>query len=338
MVKVNNTYSQLKEVILGKVSYDFIKHLPASKQRKVEYILKQTEEDLEEIQSILEKENIKVLRPETKLEYDREIKTPLWSEIGLRYPLAPRDIFLVIGDTIIETASVSRYRYFEHWAYKDLMIDYFKKGAKWISMPAPLLGDQTYDIDEEIYTTNYEPLLEAAGVIQHDADILVSTCVTSNSLGIQWLKNTLGNNYRYHELNNKFPGHLDAHICIVRPGLIATYHKKEDFPDYFKDWEFMDLFSTLDVDISKSQEFIHDNLQDDDHLNTNLICNLLSINEHKLLLYDHHKENKKLLDTFERYDIEPVFIPFKYCHFFNQGITCITLETYRDDTLIRQEV
>lgn len=330
MVKVNNTYSQLKEVILGKVSYDFIKHLPASKQRKVEYILKQTEEDLEEIQSILEKENIKVLRPETKLEYDREIKTPLWSEIGLRYPLAPRDIFLVIGDTIIETASVSRYRYFEHWAYKDLMIDYFKKGAKWISMPAPLLGDQTYDIDEEIYTTNYEPLLEAAGVIQHDADILVSTCVTSNSLGIQWLKNTLGNNYRYHELNNKFPGHLDAHICIVRPGLIATYHKKEDFPDYFKDWEFMDLFSTLDVDISKSQEFIHGNLQDDDHLNTNLICNLLSINEHKLLLYDHHKENKKLLDTFERYDIEPVFIPFKYCHFFNQGITCITLETIRE--------
>jgi len=330
MVKVNNTYSQLKEVILGKVSYDFVKHLPASKQRKVEYILKQTEEDLEEIQSILEKENIKVLRPETKLEYDREIKTPLWSEIGLRYPLAPRDIFLVIGDTIIETASVSRYRYFEHWAYKDLMIDYFKKGAKWISMPAPLLGDQTYDIDEEIYTTNYEPLLEAAGVIQHDADILVSTCVTSNSLGIQWLKNTLGNNYRYHELNNKFPGHLDAHICIVRPGLIATYHKKEDFPDYFKDWEFMDLFSTLDVDISKSQEFIHDNLQDDDHLNTNLICNLLSINEHKLLLYDHHKENKKLLDTFEKYDIEPVFIPFKYCHFFNQGITCITLETIRE--------
>lgn len=330
MVNVNNTYSQLKEVILGKVSYDFVKHLPDSKQRKVEYILKQTEEDLEEIQSILEKENIKVLRPETKLEYDREIKTPLWSEIGLRYPLAPRDIFLVIGDTIIETASVSRYRYFEHWAYKDLMIDYFKKGAKWISMPAPLLGDQTYDIDEEIYTTNYEPLLEAAGVIQHDADILVSTCVTSNSLGIQWLKNTLGNNYRYHELNNKFPGHLDAHICIVRPGLIATYHKKEDFPDYFKDWEFMDLFSTLDVDISKSQEFIHDNLQDDDHLNTNLICNLLSINEHKLLLYDHHKENKKLLDTFEKYDIEPVFIPFKYCHFFNQGITCITLETIRE--------
>ena len=330
MVNVNNTYSQLKEVILGKVSYDFVKHLPASKQRKVEYILKQTEEDLEEIQSILEKENIKVLRPETKLEYDREIKTPLWSEIGLRYPLAPRDIFLVIGDAIIETASVSRYRYFEHWAYKDLMIDYFKKGAKWISMPAPLLGDQTYDIDEEIYTTNYEPLLEAAGVIQHDTDILVSTCVTSNSLGIQWLKNTLGNNYRYHELNNKFPGHLDAHICIVRPGLIATYHKKEDFPDYFKDWEFMDLFSTLDVDISKSQEFIHDNLQDDDHLNTNLICNLLSINEHKLLLYDHHKENKKLLDTFEKYDIEPVFIPFKYCHFFNQGITCITLETIRE--------
>ena len=56
MVNVNNTYSQLKEVILGKVSYDFVKHLPASKQRKVEYILKQTEEDLEEIQSILEKE------------------------------------------------------------------------------------------------------------------------------------------------------------------------------------------------------------------------------------------------------------------------------------------
>lgn len=330
MIKVNNTYSQLKELILGKISYDFVKHLPEHKQKKIEYILKQTEDDLEEIQSILEKQNIKVLRPERKIEYDREIKTPLWSEIGLRYPIAPRDIFLVVGDTIIETASTSRYRYFEHWAYKDLMIDYFKQGAKWIAMPSPILGDESYDIDEDIYTTNYEPLLEAAGVIQHDNDILVSTCVTSNSLGIQWLKNTLGNNYRYHEMSYKFPGHLDAHICIVRPGLIATYHKKEDFPEYFKDWEFIDLVSTLDREISRSQEFIHENLQDDDHLNTNLICNLLSINENKLLLYDHHKDNKQLLDTFEKYDIEPIFVPFKYCHFFNQGITCITLETIRE--------
>jgi len=328
MINVNNTYSQLKEVILGKVSFDFVKHLPENKQAKVEYILKQTEEDLEVIQSTLEKEGVKVLRPTTEIQYDKEIQTPLWKELGLRYPLTPRDIFLVVGNTIIETSPISRFRYFEHWAYKDIMIEYFKNGANWLSMPKPLLGDQSYDVDETVYTSNYEPLLEAASVIQHDGNLFVSTQVTSNKLGVQWLKNTLPN-YTIHEMGKQFVGHLDAHTCIIRPGLIATYHKKEEFPAYFNDWEILDLDTSVDTNISKEQEFIHDNLQDDDHANTHLTVNLLSINENKLLLYDHHKENRKLLDKFEKNEIEPVFIPFKYSHFFNQGITCITLETIR---------
>ena len=331
ILEVNNTYSQLKEVLLGDISFDFLKHLPSYKQHKVEYILKQTQDDFLDIQSTLEAEGVKVYRPSNVLRYDNKIQTPLWTELGSRYPMAPRDIFLIVGNTIIESAPISRFRYFEHWAYKDIMIDYFKSGAKWVSMPKPLLGEESYHIDTSIYTTNYEPLLESASVIQHNKDIFVSTQVTSNELGIRWLQDVLGNEYTIHKMGKQFVGHLDAHMCIVRPGLIATYHSKKDFPKYFKDWEFINL-DTIDTEISKQQQFIHDNIQDDDHENTNLLVNLLSINEHKLLLYDHHKNNKKLLQQFDKYEIEPVFIPFTYCHFFNQGITCITLETYRDDT------
>ncbi|MCW7550954.1 hypothetical protein OO184_24260 [Photorhabdus sp. APURE] len=58
----------------------------------------------------------------------------------------PRDVLLVIGDDIIECPLVWRSRYFETAAYKTLLKDYFKQGAKWSSGPKPQLIDEQYNL------------------------------------------------------------------------------------------------------------------------------------------------------------------------------------------------
>ena len=81
---------------------------------------------------------------------------------------------------------------------------------------------------------------------------------------------------------------------------------------------------------SQAQTFYDDKLQDDDFDNTVLGINILSVNTDTIMLDDHLRNNTYLQQQLERYRIEPIFVPMTYAHFFNQGLTCITLDTVRD--------
>lgn len=68
----------------------------------------------------------------------------------------PRDLLLVIGEEIIESPMAWRCRFFEYRAYRTLLKEYFKAGAKWTTPPKPLMCDELYD--EVLLTLNVEPL------------------------------------------------------------------------------------------------------------------------------------------------------------------------------------
>ena len=57
----------------------------------------------------------------------------------------PRDILTVIGDEIIEAPMDWRCRFFEYRAYRPLMKEYFRNGARWTTAPKPLIRDELYD-------------------------------------------------------------------------------------------------------------------------------------------------------------------------------------------------
>ena len=57
----------------------------------------------------------------------------------------PRDILMVVGDEIIEAPMAWRSRFFEYRAYRPLLKEYFKRGAKWTTAPKPLMSDDLYD-------------------------------------------------------------------------------------------------------------------------------------------------------------------------------------------------
>lgn len=61
------------------------------------------------------------------------------------YAAMPRDILMVVGNEIIEAPMAWRARFFEYRAYRPLIKEYFKKGAKWTTAPKPTMADELYD-------------------------------------------------------------------------------------------------------------------------------------------------------------------------------------------------
>lgn len=61
------------------------------------------------------------------------------------YAAMPRDILIVVGDEIIEAPMAWRSRFFEYRAYRPLLKEYFKRGAKWTTAPKPFMSDELYD-------------------------------------------------------------------------------------------------------------------------------------------------------------------------------------------------
>src|SRR5262245_29922974 len=100
-------------------------------------------EDLAEFIDILEARGIVVRRPEM-LNTVPETRTPAWSA-PMGHAMMPRDLFLVLGDEIIETPSMMRSRYFEGDLYKELFTEYFKQGARWTVAPKSRLLDRNFD-------------------------------------------------------------------------------------------------------------------------------------------------------------------------------------------------
>ena len=99
-----------------------------------------------------------------------------------------RDILLVIGDEIIEAPMAMRARFFEYRAYRPLIKEYFKRGARWTAAPKPQMSDELYnhnypfsDEQERLkltsegkgMTTEFEPCFDAADFMKAGKDIFV---------------------------------------------------------------------------------------------------------------------------------------------------------------------
>ena len=196
-----NEWDPLEEVIVG---HPDLAHVPpfsvevkasASKkhwdfhkdnQRKpypAESVRKASEE-IEELCRILEHEGVTVRRPE-KVDFGKEYTTPDFTSTGM-YAAMPRDILMVVGEEIIEAPMAWRSRFFEYRAYREIIKDYFRRGAKWTTAPKPQMSDDLYDMEYpmrsiedrhklaaqgKFVTTEFEPCFDAADFIRAGKDI-----------------------------------------------------------------------------------------------------------------------------------------------------------------------
>ncbi len=219
-----NEWDLLEEVIVGRLdgavvppfhvsvtynrphSASWLHRLTAGR-RYPRWMARRAQTELDGFVRLLEAEGVFVRRPEP-IDQRRRVRTRLWSSRG--FCLAcPRDLYLVVGDEIIETPSCWRSRHFEGDAYRTLFKEYFVNGARWTAAPWPQLPDELFDAGYRVpepgetirYITNeFEPVFDAADIARCGRDLFITRSNATNEAGIRWAREPVqpADAYRHH--------------------------------------------------------------------------------------------------------------------------------------------
>jgi len=339
-----NEWDQLEEVIVGNPlrarfpTADLSTRLAEFPDRSLadipqgpfpQQIIDETEEDLDAFVEVLQGEGVTVKRPET-WPHEKTFSTIHWESEGY-YNYCPRDVMLVIGDSIIETPNVIRSRSQETFSYRSLLMDYLKSGAKWYSAPRPMLLDSLFDVDmNKPMPRNDEPAFDAANVLRLGQDLIYLVSATGNELGGQWLQTMLGDEFRVHFLKDVYYGsHIDSSFVALRPGLMLCSPARvndDTLPEVLKQWEViysppMENTGGFDADyLSKSigSKWID--------------MNLFSINPN-LVVVD--RDQTALIKLLEKQGLDVIPMKLRHSKMLGGGYHCVTLDTRRKGTMQR---
>ena len=335
MTYSTNDWSQLEEVIVGTASNSLIPRAENSVRNfmyaKLELseidkftgpydvkIIDETNEDLENLCLKFSELNVKVYRP-SEFPHFKEIKTPEWSNTGWSN-YCPRDVLLVLGDTIIEVPSPMRSRIFEVHSYHDILYQKFLKGAKWISAPRPRITDDCFQFTDLSISTlkNTEILFDAPNILRLNNDLLYQISNSGNFLGYQWLCSTFPN-YKVHLEEKSYSGaHLDSTILPLREGLVLFNSNRvtaNNYPKIFEKWD--KIFFNDIVDVKSDVKGISSSA---------IGLNLLSINENLVILDENQLP---LIKTLAKYKIESIPMKLRHSRILGGGFHCVTLDIKR---------
>lgn len=252
-----NDWDNLKEIIVGTADFATIPipNISVLKCQFPEYeeeyiknfsgfypqqIIDEQNEDLDTLAKCLVSLGIKVHRPDTSWAKE-EFKSPSWFGKNWHY-YSPRDLHLIVGDTIIETPSPIWNRQFEAWGYRQIFTDLWKRGYKWLKAPTPILENRNYKDNTKGVPSlnNFEILFEAANCVRVNNDIIYQVSNTGNWLGAEWLQSILPE-FKIHAYDSIYSyAHLDSTILPLREGLVlynASRVNEENEPEIFKSWK-----------------------------------------------------------------------------------------------------
>ncbi len=287
-------------------------------------VVEETAEDLEVLANTLSKLGINVRRPQAK-KTDKEFGTAEWRSNGL-YNYCPRDVILAVGDQLIESPCPIRARYFEVFAYREILLDCLKKGARWISAPRPELCDELYTEPnpDKICLTELEPIFDAANVLKVGRDILYLVSNTGNKLGGEWLQTILGPQYKVHFCHDLYlHTHIDTTITLVRPGLVVLNPERvneQNMPAIFKSWDKIWCPEPVDIGFIGEKPY-----------STEWIAmNFLMVNPN-LAIVD--KNQTKLIAALNQHNVEVISLQLRHARTLGGGFHCVSLELYRKGSL-----
>ena len=340
-----NEWDQLEEVIVGnplKARFptpDLSTQLAEFPDRPLteiprgpfpQWIIEETEEDLNEFVGTLEGLGITVKRPDT-WPHDATFSTINWQSQGY-YNYCPRDILLVIGDHIIETPNVIRSRAQETFSYRPLLLDYMKSGAKWYSAPKPMLLDSLFegvDLDKAV-PRNDEPAFDAANILRFGQDLIYLVSATGNEMGGEWLQTILGDKFRVHFLKDVYYGsHIDSTFVALRSGLILCNPARvndDTLPEILKQWK-----------VIYSPPMENTDRYDADYLSKCIGSNWIDMNSFSispnLVVVDRHQT--ALMKLLEKEGLDVIPLELRHSKMLGGGFHCVTLDVRRKGTLER---
>ena len=290
--------------------------------------------ELDGFVALLESLGITVTRPDA-INHKTRFSTPDWSSRGF-CNTCPRDSMLVIGEEIIETPMAWPCRYFETHSYREILKDYFRRGARWTSAPKPQLTEELFDPDFRLpekgapmryILTEFEPVFDAADFFRCGRDLFVTRSNVTNASGIEWLRRHLGEGYRIHEIESRCtnPMHIDTTILPLGPGKLLInpeYIDPDRLPDILKKWDIL---------VAPEPNPITDRvLQVTSLCGKWLSMNILMIDEKRVIVDPHHTN---MMRAMEKWGLEPIPCPFLHYAAFGGAFHCATLDVRRRGTL-----
>jgi glycine amidinotransferase len=287
-------------------------------------------EELEAFAAALRALGVTVVRPDP-VDHTRPFATPDWSSPGGLYNAMPRDLLLVIGETVIEAPMAWRSRYFEVNSYRRLLTDYFRRGAGWIASPRPRLLDDTYDPEFDDHAPyrsgrylvrELEPTFDAADFIRCGTDIFAQRSHVTNQLGIDWVSRLIGDEYTVHvlDVHDPSPMHIDASFMPLAPGkLLLNPHRVKELPAPFDAW---------DVRFAPEPALPASHLL---YMSSAWVSMNVFMADHRRVFVEAGET--PLIELFEDWGLEPIPIPFRNVMRFGGCFHCVTADIRRSGTL-----
>lgn len=153
----------------------------------------------------------------------------------------PRDPVVVIGNKVIETELYMPLRRRERFGVRRALAERLADSdAEYVSMPMAVPTPE-----QEDGSWGEGPFLEGGDVFVFGKEIYVgNTGNASNTAGIEWLAQYLGDAYNVHEvrMSKKFL-HLDCALATPRPGLAIVCREAflDGLPAFLDGWKLIDV-------------------------------------------------------------------------------------------------
>ena len=168
-------------------------------------------------------------------------------------------------------------------------------------------------------------------------------------------------NHKHKKSTIAIGGHNDGSMCLVKPGLVigSPWMKQDFFNKTFPGWDCLIIKDPKDSvklptsipsgihgrrqkKIDRMKWFIKDKMQDHKFVKfvdqwlydwvgmqdeTFFEVNMLSIDEKNILTMNYQKE---IHDKLKSIGVNPIYVPFRHKRFWDSGLHCLTLDTYRE--------
>jgi glycine amidinotransferase len=282
--------------------------------------LRAAQEELESLCDVLSREGIRVRRPDDA-PHGQPFSTPRWSSSGGLYAGMPRDCLMVVGDAVIEAPMSWRCRYFETDAFRGLIKDYFRRGARWVPAPRPQLTDELYRQErtdpDGWAVTEFEPVFDAADFMRFGRDLVVQRSHVTNEFGIEWVRRALGPQFRVHRIDVDDPHamHIDATLAPLAPGKLLVNPERYVHNKLFDGWDILPAPEpTLPSDWPMY------------FCSPWVSMNVLSISPDTVVVESHEKP---LIEALTEWGFRCLPVDFRHVYSFGGSFHCVTLDVVR---------
>ncbi len=316
-------------------------------------------EDVEGLVTALKGLGVRVHRPLPLPENTAPISGLGWNAMPTP-ALNIRDNTLILGDEILETPPAIRSRYLETRLLAPVYQSYFEQGARWTTMPRPILTDRSFDqsyaldgddtlktmrrdesggvrslggptepvtgVDESPFDVGFEMMFDGAQCIRLGRDLIVNCANENHSRAVDWLERHLRDTYRVHQVYRMSDNHIDSMLLALKPGVFLARHEgiREMLPEQFRKWKFI---VPPVPDISSFPQYDSRDLV----LTSPYIdLNVLSVGPDLVLVNEACKE---LIVTLEGEGFTVVPVQHRHRRLFGGGFHCFTLDTVREGAL-----